>query len=115
MEILEFDIGWSPPTKSSANWIQYLTLTGMKILCLKCPISNRFYPLFDDEEIIGTQFLPEKTTNSTNSDESFGIKLPNFGANDFQFKTDLTLSGYKQYIDDGSEEIAVLFEVRLKP
>ena len=109
MEILEFDIGWSPPTKSSANWIQYLTLTGMKILCLKCPISNRFYPLFDDEEIIGTQFLPEKT----NSAESFGIKLPNFGANDFQFKTDLTLSGYKQYIDE--EEIAVLFEVRLKP
>lgn len=91
MEILEFEIGWSPASKNSANFIQYLTFTGMKILCLKRPISNRFYPLFEDEEIIGTQFLPEEI----DSDESFGIKLPNFGDNDFQFKTDLTLSGYK--------------------
>jgi len=91
VEILEFEIGWSPGSKNSANWIKYLTFTGMKVLCLKRPISNRFYPLFENEEIIGTQFLPK----DNDSIENFGITLPNFEDKDFQFKTDLTLSGYK--------------------
>lgn len=75
----------------------------MKLLCLNRPISNRFYPLFEGEEIIGTQFLPEdvgddgsaSSENRSTETEPFGIKLPNFRANDFQFKTDLASSGYK--------------------
>ena len=75
----------------------------MKLLCLNQPISKRFYPLFQADEVIGTQFLPEESMDDGSESsadrgsesEPLGLKLPNFRIKDFQFKTELASAGYK--------------------
>ena len=90
-------------SKNMTNCIQYVTLTGMKLLCLDQPVSKRFYPLFEADEIIGTQFLPEEPADDGSESsadrgpesESLGLTLPNFRTKDFQFRTELASAGYK--------------------
>ena len=67
--------------------------------------SSIFTSMYDtNDRIIGTQFLKDK--------ESF--KMTNFKKDEFQFKTNIALTGYKIYHKEEEVE-AILVESRINP
>lgn len=86
--ILEYRITWNYNDPEDVK----LELIGYKVILFngrKYPeLENFFYPLLnDDNEIIGTQW----------NVKGFQLKLEKFRETDFQFHSNITSTGYKQY------------------
>lgn len=94
-QILVLQLTWNKDDPYSLSDPPIVQLIGKKMVLFKkkyIGLRNLYCPMYDDKQcIIGTQWLPE-----VNEPKGLFVQLPHIKEMEWQFKTDLASSGYRQ-------------------